>query len=163
MRCGNPEIGDTISSNLRCSFFLADASRGLNNSPISHPVWNFIQNTKSTPFTFVILWFTFTLFVKSWKLSKNSLCPFQAINDGRWGVTYVVVVVFILVWLVWERMYQVVVLVKMWRLFGCVLFSFLLDRGTVRLWPATRWEKKNTFEHAFWTNCLLVKNAFSKA
>ena len=118
-RCGNPKIGGlaTISSNLRCSFFLVDASRGLFPFPTLVGIWSKIR--KVHPFTtFVILWFTFTLFVKSWKLSKNSLCPFQAINDGRWGVTYVVVV-FILVWLVWERMYQVVVLVKMWRLFGC--------------------------------------------
>ena len=140
----------------RGTLFLAiyvDASRGFFPFPTLVGIWSKIR--KVHPFTtFVILWFTFTLFVKSWKLSKNSLCPFQAINDGRWGVTYVVVV-FILVWLVWERMYQVVVLVKMWRLFGCVLFSFLLDRGTVRLWPATRWEKKTMFEHAFVKNCLL--------
>ena len=32
---------------------------------------------------------------------------------------------------------------------------FFPDRGTVRLWPATRWEKKTMFEHAFVKNCLL--------
>ena len=146
-----PQNRGTLSLAIYVVASLVDASRGLFPFPTLVGIWSKIR--KVHPFTtFVILWFTFTLFVKSWKLSKNSLCPFQAINDGRWGVTYVVVdivVVFILVWLVWERMYQVVVLVKMWRLFGCVLFSFLLDRGTVRLWPATRWEKKTRLSMHF--------------